>query len=204
MQEERIQMSSTVHNQGDSDADRDARRSLLSETEGQEGQGLGSGDMPEVNGTVAQDGPATKVKKKNPKLRARDKPERKKELRDYSARDLCMLAPRAPKPKDDRAPVDARFMRTLQDRMLLYRLDALDALRDLAMMQISTNSMQNNVKFLAAARLLGNQKDEPPPSTGMDVTLSALNEAYHTQSRRIKEVRERVVTFEDENIINGG
>ena len=191
----------------ESHANRDSCGQVLSEVERQEGQKLGGGDMPIFNGAVAQDGQAAKVKKKNPKLRARDKPERKKELRDYSARDLCMLAPRAPPPngpKNGQAPVDARFMRTLQDRMLLYRLDALDALRDLAMMQISTNSMQNNVKFLAAARLLGNQKDEPPPSTGMDVTLSALNEAYHSQSRRIKEVRERVVTFEDETVINGG
>lgn len=84
-------------------------------------------------------------------------------------------------------------------RMVEYRVDALDAIFDLATMPISDNSAQNQVK-LAAARLLAAIDGAPksPEDGGLEGMLRNLNEAYHKDAPRIRSVRERIVTFESE------
>jgi hypothetical protein len=79
-------------------------------------------------------------------------------------------------------------------RLTLYRSDALTAIHDLAMMEVSPNPMQNQVKLAAAQRLAGS----PEVASGSDFaqTLAALNEDYHRHAPRIKSVRERVIEFE--------
>lgn len=82
-------------------------------------------------------------------------------------------------------------------RMAAYQIDALDAIHELATMEISNNSAQNQVK-LAAARLLANIDEQPkaPQDGGIEGTLRQLNDAYHKDAPRIRSIRERVVTFE--------
>ncbi len=84
-------------------------------------------------------------------------------------------------------------------KMLEYRVDALDAIYDLATMPITENSAQNQVK-LAAAKLLAAIEDAPKTveNGGINSMLDTLNDAYHKAAPRIRSVRERVVTFETE------
>src|ERR1700693_3128248 len=94
--------------------------------------------------------------------------------------------------------VDSAFEALVLKRMELFQCDALDALHDLAMMPITKNSAQNNITYLAACRLAGSTTDERGKK-GPDLmqTLNALNEKFHGTAQRIKEVRARIVTFED-------
>lgn len=96
------------------------------------------------------------------------------------------------------------FEAEVSRRMALYRSDALDALHDLATMPVDKNSAQNQVKLLAATRLAGPQGEQS--SVGdIDLTLRQLNEDYHRAAPRIKSVRERVITFDNEpREISGG
>jgi len=52
-----------------------------------------------------------------------------------------------------------RFNAIMLRKMELYRMDAIDALRDLAMMPISDNALLNQVKYMAACRLAGPQQE---------------------------------------------
>ncbi len=94
-------------------------------------------------------------------------------------------------------PEEALTKLALQ-KMAAYQIDALDAIHDLAMMPISTNSAQNQVKFVAAKLLAFREADQAPSDGGLEGTLRALNDAYHKDAPRIRSVRERVVTFESE------
>lgn len=183
---------------GDHDADRNAGGSLLPEVEGDEGQVVGSGDLPIVDGAITENGKGTegpRAEEIRKRMRARDRPGYQQRLRDWSAAELSVLAPVPLKTRKWKR-VNANFMKALNDRMFLYRYDALEALRDLAMMPISDNSMQNNVKYLAASRLLGPPQESATPQVSDDGLLKALNESYQKHSTRIKEVRERIITME--------
>ena len=81
--------------------------------------------------------------------------------------------------------------RDVQHRIRLYRVAGLDALHDIAVMPISENSAQNQVKLAAAARLAGSTEGL---GTGGEIgeTLRALNEAYQQNAPRIRVVRERL------------
>jgi len=101
--------------------------------------------------------------------------------------------------------LNKRFNAIMLRKMELYRMDAIDALRDLAMMPISENALLNQVKYMAACRLAGPQQETPLAPSEIDTTLRELNNAYHSAAPRIKSVRERVITFEQEPaLIEGG
>lgn len=200
---------------GDDHADGDAGGQVLPKVKGEEGQGISSSDLSIFNRAELENRQAAEVKatpwvkaKHKPSLhrarKARKDPKHQKRLRDLNAVDLSVLAPR--QVAKGQASVNENFLNALYERMMLYRQDALDALRDLAMMPISENSMQNNVKYLAASKLLGNQTNDvsiAPVGNGVRSSLEELNLAYQEQSKRITQVRERVITFEDDvKIVN--
>jgi hypothetical protein len=86
--------------------------------------------------------------------------------------------------------IDADILR----RETIYRSEALDAIRELATMDIGENSQMAHVKFMAANKLMEN--GPAPISGGLDQTLRALDAKYHERAPRIKEIRERIVTFD--------
>lgn len=89
-------------------------------------------------------------------------------------------------------------------RSVLYRSEALDAIRAIAMMPISENSAQNQVKLAAAVRLYGETR-EAAAGDEIQHVLRVINEDYRTSAPRLKSVREtiREVTFEDRPAIEG-
>jgi len=161
------------------------------ESEGGE-QGEGGADLPSVDGSGAGNGKAAEAQAP---LVFGALP------KNLNAVDLAVTVP--PRRQSTGAKPDAAFMTALRERMTLYKQDGLDALRDLAMMPISTNSMQNQVKFLAASKLVGNLGEQDGPATGaVDTLLKQLNEEYRTAAPKIREVRERVITFDETKVIN--
>lgn len=174
-------------------ADGNAGGPLLSEIESDEGKVVGGEDLPKRHRPSPEQRETAKANKKA----------RKKKIRNNAHLNAAQLAVLAPPKEQRERQVDEHFMKAVADRIILYRYDALEALRDLAMMDISTNSMQNNVKFLAAARLLGKETEVPVTANTSRDLLAQLNEAYAQKSVRIKEVRERITTFEtDARVIN--
>lgn len=92
----------------------------------------------------------------------------------------------------------------VESRLALYRVVGLDALHDIAVMPISENSAQNQVKLAAAARLAGST-DGISGGGEIGETLRSLNELYHQHAPRIRIVRE-TLTIEagpHENEIQG-
>lgn len=90
--------------------------------------------------------------------------------------------------------IDARFLDDLKKRAEHYRSDALDQLHEIAMQPIGEDSKALHVKFLAAQKLVDlSIAGESAPTTGIDLT--ALREAYNAQSLRIRQVREKTVTY---------
>ena len=85
--------------------------------------------------------------------------------------------------------------------MVLYRSQGLDTLQELATMPHGDNSAMAQVRLAAAARLAGTQEYQSGASGAMDATLSILNDEYQKAAPRIKRVRERVIEFEDERVI---
>lgn len=85
--------------------------------------------------------------------------------------------------------------------MEYYRCGALDALWDLANMPMSPNSSMMQIKYLAANRLAGpapTTGEVSPRGAGATDILAELNERFHSQAPKIREVRERITTFETE------
>jgi hypothetical protein len=116
-----------------------------------------------------------------------------------SAVTLAVKAPRVPAPElSIESGIEAKLEDAILQRMRLYQSDALDALHDLAMMPISENSMQNQVKLAAAWKLAGPlfAPDAPSGRSDLDKTLREMNELYHKTAPRIKSIREHVVMFE--------
>jgi hypothetical protein len=101
----------------------------------------------------------------------------------------------APKP----ALTDENLDVVLRQRIALYKCAALDALYDLAMMPLSSNSAQNQVKYLAACRLAGPAAEATPVgANGMDELLKRLDNDYRENAPKIARVRERIIEFETE------
>ena len=169
-------------------ADGNAGGQVLSEIEGKEGEVERGGNLPKLHRPSPQQRETIKANKKA----------RKKAIRANAHLSAAQLAVLSPPAEQRTRKVDATFMQAVADRIIMYRYDALEALRDLALMKLSDNSMQNNVKFLAAARLLGKETEAPVTANTSSDLLAKLNEAYAQKSVRIKEVRERITTFETE------
>jgi len=94
-----------------------------------------------------------------------------------------------------------RLTLAMQARMDLYQVSALDALYDIAMMPISGNSGQNQIKYLACCKLLGNNGVPTQLKEGDSDTskvLAELNVAFWKGAKRIKRMRE--VEFEDGDV----
>jgi hypothetical protein len=102
---------------------------------------------------------------------------------------------------DPALPAKERLRLAAEERMAQYQCDALDALHDLAVMEIGENSMMAQVKYLAACKLAGNLTGSQERGFRSDPEISAtlreLNELYHKHARRVKAIREREINFED-------
>lgn len=95
---------------------------------------------------------------------------------------------------------EARLQQAIEIRMEFYKSNALEALFDLAMMDIKgANSATLQVKYLAACRLAGPAQEAGTGRTDNPIegVLATLNEQYHANATKIREIRERTVTFED-------
>lgn len=118
-----------------------------------------------------------------------------------SAVELAVLAPTLRRDRRGQQADTTNLEAAIAARVLVYRQDALEALQDLAMMPLSENSSQNQVKYMAATRLLGGDKaqDAPPaPIAGPTGDVMAqLRDAYRATAPRIREVRERIITFDE-------
>jgi hypothetical protein len=93
---------------------------------------------------------------------------------------------------------EAQLAKLVVRRMAEYRIDALEAIYNIATMPISDNSAQNQVKLMAAKVLAFPEGLQAPTDGGLRGVLDAMNQAYHKDAPRIRSVRERIVTFESE------
>ena len=95
---------------------------------------------------------------------------------------------------------EARLKQAIEIRMEFYKSNALEALYDLAMMDIKgANSATLQVKYLAACRLAG-PAPEPgnlPRDNPIQGVLDELNQRYHAQAPKIREIRERVLVMDN-------
>jgi len=87
----------------------------------------------------------------------------------------------------------------LKCRAALYRSEALDALYDLAKMEVNakTNSALAQVKLMAAQRLYQETSDAGAGPGEIESTLRILNERFQEAAPRIKQIRERIIQFEN-------
>lgn len=88
----------------------------------------------------------------------------------------------------------------VQRRMTFYRADGLEALHELAVMQITDNSAMAQVKLSAAARLAGGAVEKEGASD-LAKTLAELNDAFHRHAPRIKVTRETIEIGPNEKVI---
>ncbi len=91
----------------------------------------------------------------------------------------------------------------VERRIAIYRVAGLDALHDLATMEIDANSAQNQVKLAAAARLAGPTEGS---SGGGELaeTLRELQKSYAAEAPRLRVIRERttIETLPPERAVN--
>lgn len=87
-------------------------------------------------------------------------------------------------------------------RMTVYRADGLDAIHELATMDIGTNSAMAQVKLSAAARLAGSAA-ETNQGSDIEATLRELNETFHKVAPRIKITRTQIEVSPGEQAIEG-
>lgn len=92
----------------------------------------------------------------------------------------------------------------IEERLLIYRVDGLDALHDLATMPLDDNSAQNQVKLAAAARLAGTA--ESVGVGGLEDVLRELNKSYQENAPRLRVIRERttIETIQEKEVDSGG
>ena len=90
------------------------------------------------------------------------------------------------------------ILENIEYKRSLYRLEALEVIREIAGMKLSENSAMMQVKLLAAVRLYNETGDHAVGGTIND-TLQALNNEFHATAKRITSVRETVreVRFEE-------
>ena len=96
--------------------------------------------------------------------------------------------------------VDDKFLADYQKRAENFRLDGLIELHRLAMMPLG-EPRDNATKMQAAAKLVelrlgGNEV------SGSGLDLTSLQEAYRNQAVRIRQVREKTVTYVDSEVID--
>lgn len=102
-----------------------------------------------------------------------------------------------------KSQVDVLAM-AIELRMEYYRDGAIEAIFDLAMMPPSKNTLTNSIKLQAARLLAGPLPGDRIPEKIGDVppavedVLKRLNESFHKNAPRIREVRERTVSFEED------
>jgi hypothetical protein len=177
-----------------SDAKRNEGRSVLSEVEGVQGKGVGSGNLPEVDGPSPGDRKAAKGTRKG----VRDK--------EKKARQQSHLRPlhfrqdvHHPNKGLDRT-IGVAFKKSVMKRMELYRCDAIDALHDMAMMPLAELNEKSLPWKFEAARFLasGLQSDGKNVTSEFDSVLRQLDKNYKKNAPRIKELRERSIVFESD------
>jgi formylmethanofuran dehydrogenase subunit E-like metal-binding protein len=89
-----------------------------------------------------------------------------------------------------------QFETRVQDLTRAYKVVALDALHELATMNHKGSAAMAKVKMQSAIALRGNQQ----VSVGdreIEHALAELNQLYHANAPRIKEIRQTVVKLED-------
>jgi hypothetical protein len=97
-----------------------------------------------------------------------------------------------------------QFADVIDERKKLYACAGLDALRDLACMPIADNSMQNQVKYLAAKALVvyadaGGAVGAAP----MDDLLAAMRKSFNDHAPRIRVTRETIeVQSQEPKLVN--
>lgn len=88
----------------------------------------------------------------------------------------------------------------VETRLGVYRVEALDAVHELAMMPLSDNPLHNQVKLSAAAKLLGDT--EPGRGSRDDGDIGdirrALNDEYQRSATRVKITRKTTVEVSQE------
>lgn len=93
----------------------------------------------------------------------------------------------------------------IRDRIGLYRVTGLDALHDLAAMELgkNDNSAWGQVKFAAAAKLVEGVASQSS-SGELEVILRELREDYQKSAPRLRVIRERttIETLPDERVID--
>jgi hypothetical protein len=85
----------------------------------------------------------------------------------------------------------------LKIRAALYRSEALDALHQLASLEVTaeTNSALAQVKLLAAQKLYQEVGPAENPNE-VEATLRVLNQRFQEAAPRIKQIRERIIQFD--------
>lgn len=91
----------------------------------------------------------------------------------------------------------AQIAEDIERRVMLYRSEALDAIRDLATMPLSDNSAQNQVKLAAAIRLYGETR-EKVANDAISEVLRSINEDFRESAPRLRTIRREIqeMTFE--------
>jgi hypothetical protein len=176
---------------------------MLPEAKGEAGEVERSGDLPSVNGAES---------KKRPYYDPTDieyKKRRAKEARNEA--DIARVKNREAltnvvgfiSRKGLGRQINDKFERKLAAKIRLYGGDALDALHDLALMPITDNCQQNQIKYLACCRLASTTLPEEGTSgkAVFNDILIEMNRAYQAAAPRIRAVRERVVEFEQPGVI---
>lgn len=114
------------------------------------------------------------------------------------AEDIVQV-PRLPAPGNDRGQL---LDVAVELRTKNYQEPALQAIYELAVMPVSANPNLMNIKMAAARLLVGpmpwEQGQGQPVGDNPGSLLASLNEAYHTHAVRIKNIRERTITFSDD------
>lgn len=114
----------------------------------------------------------------------------------FGIRQPCKLCLSGSTKKNLSGFTKAELQAEVADRVERYGCDALEALHQLATMKRTKDARMMQIKYLAADRLA--------PASGMggvvggvDGMMQRLNEAYQATAPRIREVRERIITFSD-------
>jgi hypothetical protein len=198
-------------------ADGNEGRPLLPEIEGQQGQVERGGDMPNFDGAKPEDWQDAEVERAAAEAAARkaylnfirakygkkkggNKPGEK--VGPYGSRleqsAQTTVVGFVAKHGLQRQ-INEKFERVLAAKVKLYEGDSLDALHDLAMMPITENTQNNQIKYLAACRLAGEKiaPGGPAQNAALQDIMRELNNNYQKTAPRIKAMRERIVEFEN-------
>lgn len=90
------------------------------------------------------------------------------------------------------AVTQERFIAIVEERKRVYSCCGLDALKDLALMPISQNSMQNQVKYLAAKALVVYAEPAGGTGTAIDEIFGQMAKSFNDHAPRIRAMRATV------------